>query len=104
MNSSKHDQEELEVWLGELHAASFGWACACCEWNETDAEDVLQTTYVKVISGRAQYDGRSMFKTWLFGVIRLTAREHARRSRSHREREPETAHVGRGNQHAGLRP
>ena len=51
-----------------------------------DAEDVLQTTYLKVISGRARFDGRSSFRTWLFGVIRHTAREHARRARSQRER------------------
>jgi RNA polymerase sigma-70 factor, ECF subfamily len=86
MNASEHDPDELEARLCELHAASFGWACACCGWNETDAEDVLQTTYVKVISGRARYGGRSTFRTWLFGVIRHTAREHARRARVHHER------------------
>ena len=79
--------EELERRLAELHEASFGWACACCAWNETDAEDVLQTTYVKVISGRARFEGKSSFKTWLFGVIRLTAREQARSFRKHRERD-----------------
>jgi len=34
---------------------------------------VLQTVYVKVLEGRARYDGRSTFKTWLFAVIRKTA-------------------------------
>lgn len=86
MDSSEHDSGELEVRLGELHAASFGWACACCGWNEADAEDVLQESYVKVISGRASYAGRSTFRTWLFGIIRLTALEHARRARSQSER------------------
>lgn len=79
-------QPDLEARLAELHEASYGWACACCDWNETDAEDVLQTTYLKVITGRARFDGRSEFRTWLFGVIRFTAREHARRSRSLRRR------------------
>jgi RNA polymerase sigma-70 factor (ECF subfamily) len=69
-----------------LHEDSFGWALSCCSWNEADAEDVLQTTYLKVVSGRASYAGRSAFKTWLFGVIRLTAREHRRRAKSLRER------------------
>jgi RNA polymerase sigma-70 factor (ECF subfamily) len=78
--------QELESRLERLHEASFGWALSCCGWNEADAEDVLQTTYVKVISGRARFEGRAAFKTWLFGVIRLTAREHRRRARSHVER------------------
>ena len=39
------------------------------------AEEVLQDVYWKVLEGRARYDGRSTLKTWLFGVVRLTARE-----------------------------
>jgi RNA polymerase sigma-70 factor (ECF subfamily) len=31
-----------------------------------------------VLSGRARHDGRSTFKTWFFGVVRLTAMEHGR--------------------------
>ncbi len=78
--------QELEAQLERLHEASFGWALSCCGWYEADAEDVLQTTYVKVISGQAGFDGRATFRTWLFGVIRLTAFEHLRRARSHVER------------------
>jgi RNA polymerase sigma-70 factor (ECF subfamily) len=79
-------RDELEAQLARLHEASFGWALSCCGWNDADAEDVLQTTYLKVVSGRARFGGRSAFRTWLFGVIRQTAREHGRRARSHRER------------------
>jgi RNA polymerase sigma-70 factor (ECF subfamily) len=79
-------REELEALLERHHAASHGWALSCSEWNDADAEDVLQTTYMKVISGRARFGGRSAFRTWLFGVIRQTAREHARRDRSHAKR------------------
>ena len=86
MISSELTPEELEVQLEQLHEDSFGWALSCCGWNEADAEDVLQTTYLKVVSRRARFGGRSAFKTWLFGVIRQTAREHLRGARSHRER------------------
>lgn len=86
MDPSRSHSDELETRLEELHPASFGWACSCCGWNEADAEDVLQTTYLKVISGRARYDGRSAFRTWLFGVIRHTAREFMRAKRSQQER------------------
>ncbi len=79
MNPGEVDRDELDARLSELHAASFGWACACCRWNEMDAEDVLQTTYLKVISGKARFSGRSSFRTWLFGVIRFTAHERTRR-------------------------
>jgi RNA polymerase sigma-70 factor (ECF subfamily) len=82
MDPSEYHTDELELQLEELHAASFGWACSCCGWNEADAEDVLQTVYMKVISGRARFQGQSAFKTWLFGVIRLTASELARSVRS----------------------
>jgi len=86
MGSAELPPAELEARLARLHEDSFGWALSCCAWNEADAEDVLQTTYVKVISGRARFGGRSAFRTWLFGVIRQTAREHGRRARSHGER------------------
>ena len=86
MISSELTPEELQIQLEQLHDESFGWALSCCRWDETDAEDVLQTTYLKVVSRRARFGGRSAFKTWLFGVIRQTAREHLRRARSQRAR------------------
>ncbi len=66
--------------LERLHKSSLGWALSCCAWNRDEAEDVLQAVYLKVLEGRAQFDGQSSFKTWLFAVIRLTALEHKRRS------------------------
>lgn len=65
--------------LADLHPKSFGWALACCRYDRLEAEDVLQTSYLKVLSRRARFDGRSSFKTWLFGVIRRTASEARRR-------------------------
>jgi len=73
---------ELEAELERLHAESFGWALSCCDHDETEAEDVLQTTYLKIITGKARYEGRSSFKTWVFGVVRRTAQEMARRTRT----------------------
>jgi RNA polymerase sigma factor (sigma-70 family) len=64
---------ELGQELEELHPASYAWALGCCRRNRDDAEEVLQTVYVMVLDGRAKFDGRSAFKTWLFGVIRKTA-------------------------------
>jgi RNA polymerase sigma factor (sigma-70 family) len=38
----------------------------------------LHLSYHKVLDGRARFDERSSFKTWLFGVIRLTALDQRR--------------------------
>ena len=70
--------------LERQHQASFGWAMACCRWDRDEAMEVLQTSYLKVLDGKARFDERSEFKTWLFGVIRRTAKE-ARRRRMLRE-------------------
>jgi RNA polymerase sigma-70 factor (ECF subfamily) len=67
------DRAELEQQLQALHPASFGWALACCDRDRNDAEDVLQTVYVKIFEGKARFDGRAAFRTWLFAVIRNTA-------------------------------
>lgn len=72
---------ELERWLEGLHEESFGWALNCCGAERARAEDVLQNAYLRVISGRAVYSGRSLFRTWLFGVIRRVAMEENRRVR-----------------------
>ncbi len=70
--------EPLERRLEALHPASFGWALGCCRWDREEAEEVLQTSYLKILDGRARFDERSSFKTWLFGVIRRTAAERRR--------------------------
>jgi len=72
------DRAELEQQLHALHAASFTWALACCDRDRDDAEDVLQTVYMKIFDGKARFDGRAAFRTWLFAVIRRTAASHRR--------------------------
>ena len=70
-------RQELEA----CHGKSFSWALNCCERDHRMAEEVLQTAYLKVLEGRARFDGHSAFTTWLFAVIRRTASE-ARRGRA----------------------
>jgi RNA polymerase sigma-70 factor, ECF subfamily len=72
--------EDLERRLEDLHPACHGWALNCCRWDREEAEEVLQTTYLKVLDGRARFAEQSTFKTWIFGVIRRTATERRRRS------------------------
>jgi RNA polymerase sigma-70 factor (ECF subfamily) len=73
------DDNTTRSQLAELHPAGYGWALACCGRDPEAAEDVLQTACLKVLQGRARYDGRSSFKTWWFAVIRLTAADERRR-------------------------
>ena len=68
----------VEAELERYHTDCFAWAMACCGRDRSEAEDVLQTSYLKVLDGRAVFASRSSFKTWLFGVIRRTAAEHRR--------------------------
>ena len=79
MNPSPLIVADLDEELGRHHRAAFGWALACCRWDRTVAEDVLQTSYLKIVDGRARFAGESEFRTFLFGVIRRTASEDRRR-------------------------
>ncbi|HEX9460789.1 MAG TPA: RNA polymerase sigma factor [Thermoanaerobaculia bacterium] len=72
------NRAELEQQLEELHPASFAWAMGCCGRDRGNAEEVLQETYLKILDGKARFDGRSALKTWLFAVIRRTAAAHRR--------------------------
>src|SRR2546426_369219 len=72
--------QDLAAQLEQLHAAAFGWALSCCGWDRPAAEDVLQASYLKILDGRARFDGRSGFRTWAFGVTRRTAQEARRRA------------------------
>src|SRR5262245_62382199 len=72
--------EELTAQLEAHHASSYGWALACCRRDPSEAEEVLQSVYLKVLEGKARFDGRASFKTWLFAVIRKTASDHRRKN------------------------
>jgi RNA polymerase sigma factor (sigma-70 family) len=74
------DEGSLKARLEALHPDAFGWALSCCHRNADTAREVLQMVYLKVLEGRAQWDGRSAFRTWLFAVLRKTAADYRRRA------------------------
>ena len=45
------------------------------------AEDLMQDTFVKLVTKRPRYSGRSSFKTWLYAIGRNTALDYLRRRR-----------------------
>ena len=78
--SGPMDAAGLRAQLEQYHPMSYGWALNCCLSHPMDADDVLQTAYQKILEGRARYDGRAAFRTWLFAVIRNTAADVRRRN------------------------
>src|SRR5712691_6081296 len=74
------EPEELRAQLEQHHASSFGWALGCCRRDPAEAEDVLQIVYLKVLEGKARFNGTASFKTWLFAVIRKTASDQRRKN------------------------
>ena len=74
------DIAELKAELETLHSASFGWALSCCRRDRAEAEEVLQTVYLKILEGKACFRGESSLKTWLFAVIRKTAIDEHRKN------------------------
>ena len=67
------DRASLRALLQEHHTAAWGWALYCCDGDREMAEDILHDAYLGVLEGKAVFDGRSSFKTWLFAVIRKMA-------------------------------
>ncbi len=80
------DETRLQHDLEQHHPMSYGWALRCCMSDPSEAEDVLQTVYLKILEGRARYEGRSLFKTWLFALIRYTAIDAQRKRTRQQEK------------------
>src|SRR5260370_39620697 len=74
------DIAELKAELEQYHAACFGWALSCCARDRAEAEEVLQTVYLKILEGKAKFRGEASLKTWMFAVIRKTAVSEHRKS------------------------
>ena len=70
----------MQAELERHHQASYGWALSCCSRDCHQAETVLQNVYLKILEGKARFDGRSSFRTWLFAIIRKTAADERRRN------------------------
>ena len=76
--------DELREEIEAHHAASFQWSLVCCRGDSQCAAEVLQSSYVKVLEQRRRFRGECSIKTWLFAIIRNTARETARKESSRR--------------------
>ena len=83
---------ELKAELEKLHQASFGWALNCCRHNGVEAEEVLQTVYLKVLQGNSAFGEVLRLTTTVgaalrgppFGVVAPSGAIAVRRSRGRR--------------------
>ena len=62
----------------ELHKDAFQWARQCTNYSDELAADILQTVYLKILNGKAKFNGKSSLKTWLFSVIKFTVMDFYR--------------------------
>src|SRR5262249_62390512 len=60
---------ELRAALEIHHSERYGWALNCCAHSSVEAEAALQTVYLKVLLGKARYDGKASFTRWLVGGV-----------------------------------
>ena len=81
------DKKSFEYLLKKHHQNAFVWARQCCRYRDEEAKEVLQIAYLKIIEGKAVYNEKSEFKTWLFSVIRFTAIDHLKKERTFEELE-----------------
>jgi RNA polymerase sigma-70 factor (ECF subfamily) len=77
------DKQQLGKLLETSHREAYLWSRQCCDYDDELAKEVLQRVYLKIFEGRAQYGGRSSFRTWLFSVIRYTAIDSLKDTRRH---------------------
>ena len=71
--------DDVRQQLALLHRDAWGWAVSCCRGDRQAAHDVLHDAYVRILDHKLTFSGRSSFKTWVFGVVRVTAMAARRR-------------------------
>ena len=77
MKVSRMDETTLREMMEMHHVSAFGWALHCCGGDRDEALDVLHSAYVSILEkGARGFSGKSSFQTWLFSIIRNTARQH----------------------------
>lgn len=65
--------------LEAIHSQVFGWALSRCHFDRAAAEDLVQQTYVELLSGKARFRGDSSLSTFVFSVVQNLARSRYRR-------------------------
>jgi RNA polymerase sigma-70 factor, ECF subfamily len=65
--------------LETMHEQLFAWALSRSDYDRAVAEDLVQQTYVELLTGKAKFEGRSSLKTFVFAVLQNLAKSRYRR-------------------------
>jgi len=69
--------------LYQRHAPALLRYLERCAGSRSEAEDILQETFLRLFEGRGRYEGRGRFRSWLFTVATRLVLDRARRARRH---------------------
>lgn len=72
---------DLTPLISELHPSLLAFAKTMVADPHT-AEDLVQDTWIAVLKGHEKFEGRSSFRTWVFGILRKRVfKSHASEAR-----------------------
>jgi RNA polymerase sigma factor (sigma-70 family) len=60
----------------------FQFALRLTRWEDSEAEDLVQETWIRTVRGLERFQWRSAFSTWTTGIMLNLSREKARRGAS----------------------
>src|SRR5579871_1281255 len=72
------DERAFEALVSRYHGPLLQLARSYVRDREV-AEDVVQETWLQALRSASRFEGRSSFKTWLFGILINVARARRRR-------------------------
>jgi RNA polymerase sigma-70 factor (ECF subfamily) len=75
------DDALFEVLLDRYLSAAYGFAYRLVN-NKSDAEDIVQDSFLKAWKALKQYNPEKKFITWLLAIVRNTALDHLRKKRT----------------------
>jgi len=65
---NKNWQEHIYT---QLHRESYLWARQCCSYNDEHAKEVMQIVYLKLLEGKATYNGKANLNFCRYTVYSL---------------------------------
>ena len=81
------DRDAVAALVSAHYPSMLRFACSLLPGDQTLAEDVVQETWIAVLHRVDTFEGRSRFRTWLFGVLRNKALKLSHREFTRTQRE-----------------